>query len=459
MHIRNKHYASPVIFLFFPSDMVVAWALWGLWAWVLHFTHAFCPPGCTCDDALPSARCVGVGINLVPILFNPSLRRLNLAHNSIRSLEEAFDFLEKLQELDASHNLLTSLGTSNFKAQRNLLELRLAHNNLTSLLPGAFRGLEALKSLDLSHNGMSELPDQVLDDLPGLTVLHLSHNRLHVLTDLTFRGPNHLLVLDLCDNYFRHVPTQALTVLVSLETLSLCRNRLTRIGPRAFPTDALTSLSLDTNNIDTIDKVGFANLNSLQKLTLDYNTLKEVPSHALQPLHTLQYLSISRNKIRIIDTASFDGLENLLTLEVSRSPNLEEVEPGALDGCSRLQSLTLSHNPRLKALPPGLFSHLTDLSNLDLRANGLESLPEEEVPWRSLRRLEVRDNPLVCNCSLRWLAVLLREVNTTLTSRDLQCASPDKLRGLYLSRSVGLHFIYYSVLSYRQLTFYIIVYK
>ncbi|KAK8399782.1 hypothetical protein O3P69_003660 [Scylla paramamosain] len=41
---------------------------------------------------------------------------------------------------------------------------------------------------------------------------------------------------------------------------------------------------------------------------------------------------------------------------------------------------------------------------------------------------------MVCNCSLQWLAEVLGAANTSLLAPDLQCAAPDKLRGVYLSR-------------------------
>nr|XP_053629792.1 chondroadherin-like protein [Cherax quadricarinatus] len=413
---------------------MVAW--WLAWAYLLDLVRAFCPPGCTCDDAAPSARCVGVGVNVVPILFNPGLRRLNLARNSISSVDEALVFLDKLEELDLSHNLLISVGSGNFKAQSALLELRLAHNNLTSLTTGAFRGLVDLSTLDLSHNGLTDLPVGVLDDLPQLTVLHLAHNRLHLLTQHTFRGVHNLLVLDLCDNYFRHVPAVALEDLSSLKSLHLCRNRLTRLDSLAFPTGTLSFLSLDTNNIDYIDERAFHRLQQLLKLNLDCNTLHEVPTKALSSLPTLNFLSLSRNKIKNIGPRAFKGLGRLSTLEISRSLHLESVHPLALDGCGDLQTLTISHNPLLRHLPEGLLTSLHNLRSVDLRANGLQSLPEAEVPWSSLKKMDLRDNPLVCNCSLQWLAELLGSTNTSLAAPDLQCAAPDKLRGLYLSRLV-----------------------
>ncbi|XP_071542030.1 uncharacterized protein [Panulirus ornatus] len=411
---------------------MLAW--WVVWACLVGVTRAFCAPGCNCDDSVPSARCVGVGINVVPILFNPGLRRLNLAHNIISSIAQSLVFFTRLEELDLSHNVLTSLGTGNLVEQERLRELRLAHNNFTNLSPGAFLGLESLNLLDLNHNGMTDLPPGVLADMPHLTVLLLAHNKLHLLAENTFRGLHNLHVLDLCDNYFRHVPSAALEDLQALKALHLCRNRLTRLDSDTFTTEALTTLSLETNNIDFIADAAFHRLPKMQKLNLNDNLLREVPVTTLSSLHMLDSLILSKNNFTTVDAGSFRSLSRLTTLEISRCPRLASLHPDALSFCVNLQQLTISHNPLIRHLPEGLLTSLPRLHTLDLRANSLQSVPESSMPWGSLVRLDLRDNRLVCNCSIRWLAALLSSSNTSLAAPDIQCASPDKLKGLYLSR-------------------------
>ncbi|XP_042231255.1 chondroadherin-like [Homarus americanus] len=410
------------------SHDMLAW--WLVWACLVGVTRAFCPPGCNCDDSVPSARCVGVGINVVPILFNPNLRRLNLAHNLIDSIAQALVFFDQLQELDLSHNVLPSLGTGNLEEQVQLLELRLAHNNLTALSPGAFRGLMSLRLLDLSHNGMSDLPAGVLADVPLLTALLLAHNKLHLLAENTFRGLRNLHVLDLCDNYFRHVPSSALENLKRLKALHLCRNRLTRLESDTFTTDTLTSLSLETNNIDFIADAAFHHLQRLQNLNLNDNLLREVPVTTLSSLHMLDSLILNKNNFTSIEAGAFRSLSRLVALEISRCPRLASIHPDALSQCVNLQRLTISHNPLIRHLPEKLLTSLPLIHTLDLRANSLQSVPEASMPWGSLVRLDLRDNMLVCNCSIRWLAALLSASNTSLAAPDIQCLTRQAERHL-----------------------------
>lgn len=405
-----------------------------VWACLAGVARAFCPSGCNCDDSVPSARCVGVGLNVLPILFNPGLRRLNMAHNVISSLNEGLVFFDRLEELDLSNNVLTYLGTGNFVEQVQLQELRLAHNNLTTLKPEAFRGLKSLTLLDLSHNGMIELQAGVLEDTPRLTVLLLAHNKLHILVRHTFRGLRNLHVLDLCDNYFRDVPSHALDDLKSLKSLHLCRNRLTRLEPDAFTTPSLTSLSLETNNIDHIEDGALQRLKNIQKLNLNDNLLREVPAAVLSFLLMLDTLILSKNNFTTIEAGGLKSLSRLTTLEISRCPRLGSLHPDAFAHCISLKRLIISHNPLIRHLPERLFTSLPRLHTLDLRANSLQTVSEVSMPWGSLARLDLRDNQLVCNCSIRWLAALLGAANTSLAAPDVQCAAPEKLKGLYLSR-------------------------
>ena len=411
---------------------MVCW--WLAWVVLVQGARAFCPRGCSCEDGGPSLRCVGVGINVVPILVNPGLRSLNLAHNSISSVSHTLVFFDQLEELDFSHNLLTSLGTGNFHKQVELRELRLAHNNLSSVSAGALLGLTSLTLLDLSHNAISDLKPDVLLDVPDLTVLLLAHNKLHTLFQHTFRGPRSLHVLDLCDNYFRHVPTAALQDLTALKALQLCRNRLTRLESKALCLRSLLTLSLETNSIEYVADTSFSCLQRLLKLNLNDNLLREVPTGALVSLVMLESLHLSRNKIRSLECGAFRGLGHLSTLEVSRCPLLSSLQPEALSECVMLRELTLSHNPLVRHIPSGFLSTLPRLHSLDLRTNGLRSFPSSEVTWRSLVSLDLRGNPMVCNCSLQWLAEVLGASNASLSAPDLQCAAPDKLRGVYLSR-------------------------
>ncbi|CAL4066456.1 unnamed protein product [Meganyctiphanes norvegica] len=405
-----------------------------LWMYLIQISRAFCPSGCTCDETVPSVSCEGAKMDVVPILLNPRIESLNLVDNEIRSVSQAFVFYEKLQKLDISNNRIHTLGSNNFEEQRRLQELLIARNNITELLLKSFSGLSDLILLDLSYNNIKNLPIGIFSQLPSLKFLLLAHNRLHTITVHTLRGIQSLHVLDLCDNIFRYVPTKALVELRNLKFLNLCRNRLTTIDALAFPNEALNKLSLESNSIQSIDDSAFSRLQQLQMLDLSDNFLSEVPTAALSTLTMLDSLKLSKNNFTRINSNTFQSLVNLKVLYVSWCPHFKSIHPMAFSKCTKLRTLKMAHNPLLTYIPPGLLSSLPRLHILDLRSNGLQGLSESSLPWASVASLDIRNNPLRCNCSLSWLANILAQPNASLATPDVQCHAPDKLKNVYLSR-------------------------
>ncbi|MCL4142477.1 UNVERIFIED_CONTAM: hypothetical protein GTU68_043409 [Idotea baltica] len=395
---------------------------------------AFCPSGCECDESGFSVRCLGVGITMVPILLNPGLKQLKLSYNLISSIKEAFAFYEWLEELDLSHNGVSSLENGNFEQQNFLRELRLGHNNISSILPHSFKGLSSLHVLDLTHNSLVEIPPVFLQDSVKLKVLLLANNHILSVTTKAFRGLASLRILDLCSNFLRRVPGAALeSVSATLETLQMCRNRLIGIEPDDFPTFNLKSLSLESNSITFIDPLAFVLLEKLQKLNINNNLLSDIPTRSFASLHSLTSLHLSRNNISVIRDRAFQGLMRLSFLEVSRCPDLKYVSPLSLSHCTNLHTLKLSYNMQLQHLPAEVLSLLPRLHSLEMRANGFQTIQESSIPWGPLESLDLRDNPFVCNCSLRWLLKALQQRNSSLTVTDILCNAPENLHGLYLS--------------------------
>ncbi|CAL4117218.1 unnamed protein product [Meganyctiphanes norvegica] len=410
------------------------WLTTWLWMGLLCLTNGFCPSGCTCDDSPPSAYCEEAGMDVVPILLNPRIKSLNLANNDIRSVEQAFAFYDKLEKLDLSHNIIKIIGTNNFIAQLRLKELSIAHNNITHLPLKSFSGLHHLVLLDLSHNNIKDLPMGLLKDIPSLKVILLGHNHLHSFPVNIFKNQKFLHVLDLSHNYFREAPTKAILELSALKVLNLSRNRLTSIENNQIPNEALNKLYLQSNNIQSIDDSSFKRLQRLQTLDLSDNLLLKVPSIALSKLEMLELLILNKNNFTIIKSNTFSALKHLKILEVSQCSQLKSVHPTALASCNRLHTLKMSHNPLLTTFAPGVISSLPRFSTLDISGNGLKGLSELSLPWASLTILDLRDNPLECNCSLTWLANILAQPNASINTQDVQCSTPEELRNVYLSR-------------------------
>lgn len=82
--------------------------------------------------------------------------------------------------LDLNHNRIVQLEEDSFEGLPRLETLRLAHNQVTTIQPGAFRNSSGplLRHLDLSSNQLMVLEQHHFQDLPGLQELLLFNNRI-----------------------------------------------------------------------------------------------------------------------------------------------------------------------------------------------------------------------------------------------------------------------------------------
>nr|XP_009861025.1 phospholipase A2 inhibitor [Ciona intestinalis] len=160
--------------------------------------------------------------------------------------------------------------------------------------------------------------------------------------------------------------------------LSLSKNRIKLLSDNSIPANlGLIKLDLSENQIFDISTLAFGARNSalqqaLTTLTLHSNQITLVPTEALQNLRFLQDLSLGGNSIKWMRAESFTGLTRLNNLDLS-SNGLDQLAADAFKGLDNLQSLNLSENS-LKILSPGMLRHLTSLSTLDLSRNSIRMI-------------------------------------------------------------------------------------
>jgi len=85
---------------------------------------------------------------------------------------------------------------------------------------------------------------------------------------------------------------------------------------------------------------------------------------------------------------------------------LEFVWPRTFVGLKSLRRLSVAGN-RLTSLPEAALRHSPSLSYVDLAENNFRSIERCAFPVSTsgIRTLSIVGNPVVCNCSLAWLAV------------------------------------------------------
>jgi len=183
------------------------------------------------------------------IIALKNLKQLTITHNNLTSLEDEIYFLKSLEKLDLSYNYLTTMDDL-LGNLRNLRELNLSNNNISNFCSTLFL-ISALTSLDLSSNQLPELPSSI-GDLTTLNQLILSHNHLTRI-DPSIGNLSHLVVLHLSDNELTELPS-TIGRLISLSKLYVDNNELLEIPSEIGNCTSLKELTLNNNQLIDLPK-------------------------------------------------------------------------------------------------------------------------------------------------------------------------------------------------------------
>ncbi|XP_015110109.1 insulin-like growth factor-binding protein complex acid labile subunit isoform X1 [Diachasma alloeum] len=386
----------------------------------------FCPTDCTCDDDTLVVSCIGVSLDVIPIALNPSTQRIVLKESRIRMVDAAaFQFYGDLKIVDLSSNHLVTIPDASFAAQKNLVELHLRHNKISALTEKTFQGLVSLTVLNLRDNYLETLSNGLFTSLTKLEELDLGQNRIGKVEPGAFQKLGSLRVLYLDDNQLKSIPSPALAPLNALAELHIGLNVFSSLPDDGFKgLERLAVLDVMDAGLDNISEGAFRGLTSLRTLKLGGNKLREVPTKQLSILTRLEELTLGQNSFTMLRSGAFQGLSNLKKLDISGAKLLTTLERGTFSDNGNLETLILKSNRRLTTLEEGALAGLPNLRHLILRDNAFVTFPESLVSWSELHKFDISENPLICDCSLHWLASFLAPKNTS----AVVCAEPLEVR-------------------------------
>ncbi|XP_038666521.1 leucine-rich repeats and immunoglobulin-like domains protein 1 isoform X1 [Scyliorhinus canicula] len=333
-----------------------------------------CIPGCTCSGE--ELDCSKQAWTRIPRQLPAWVVYLNLSYNRLTSIDPSvFTELSHLRELRLDHNELTTIPEIG-SASTHLVLLYLHHNKIRSIEANRLRLYESLETLDLAYNEITEIRNNCFPRQLKIKDLYLGNNRISILEPGTFDNLSSTLqVLRLSKNRISHLPVRIFK-LPHLLHLELNRNRIRLIHGLTFQgLDSLEVLKLQRNNISKLMDGAFWGLARMQVLHLDSNILNEVNSGWLYGLSSLHQLFLSYNTISRINPDAWGFCQNLAELNLSHN-NLIRLDEGSLMGLSGLQILRLSHNT-ISHIADGAFKGLRTLRVLELDNNEISGIIED----------------------------------------------------------------------------------
>lgn len=367
-------------------------------------------------------------IEVVEFELPASVRMLELGNNHIVKVESTvFRHAKNLEQLYLHANRLSSKGLPSMRRLKKLNQLTLANNEL-DVVPRLPRSVE---SINLRNNRFSgKLPRTSLARLRNLRELILLENQI------TEIQPNALArtrvdYLDLGNNLIHSVPKGLPD---TLRVLKLENNRLDVLSSAALAKlKDLAVLELHGNNIHSIDGslrssdlqiacIRLHNNNftvfpealpdSVQTLVLMHNNIKSISKRALKGFDQMTSLNIADNKLQSkkVQGGAFRESKVLESIdlhnnELHRVPslpktvtdlnlsgnNIQKLDKERIMRLKRLKHLNLDDN-KIKRIPLEIFIHSTTLETLSLSYNSLEAIPKM-LPC-SLKKLYLESNEI-----------------------------------------------------------------
>ena len=310
-----------------------------------------------------------------------SLRHLMVSGSQVNSL--AFlPLLPQLEVLIVTHNRLRSLGEGHLRTSiPALTHLDASHNELTLLNTTDLEGLHQLRVLSLHHNPISETSADSLKDLTSLTHLDISKSKIPKLHSNWLADAQNLQYLNVSNANVSEVP------------------RIYGENIRVF--DA-------SHNFLTMLPDGLIMASCLHSLFLHHNPLQTINERTLMEGKCLRQLYLSSTPITNIDEFIFSDMPQLLELHLERNEELIRIEHGAFTGLHNLQYLNLAETPNLKEIEEVAFEGLPNLISLDLRRSGLTVLPLSITKIvKHNTSVFLAGTQLHCDCYHTWLPNLL----------------------------------------------------
>lgn len=198
-----------------------------------------------------------------------------------------------------------------------------------------------------------------------------------------------------------------------------------RVGMERHWRTPWESLSINHNIIRTliwrhsrlaeIGPYAFKDLASVQRLDLSHNRLVELNASALGQLEVdLIDLDLSHNLFAYIPAELFEknkrASQSLETLRMNENPIAVVTRRPLQPLRASLRLIELNYC-QIRAIETDAFDGMRQLESVSLIGNHLRHLNQQTFADLTLRSFYVHENPLICDCHMRWLIDYLKTVD------------------------------------------------
>ncbi|XP_067873774.1 leucine-rich repeat serine/threonine-protein kinase 1 isoform X2 [Heterodontus francisci] len=305
------------------------------------------------------------------------LRKLNLSANQLKDLPNATTSEEILctgiLEIDVSRNQLSCLPTGflhlpkleKLTAFTNLLEKLFDEEKATNWI-----GLRKLQEIDVSDNKLELLPTIFLHCFKSLSRLKVSRNILKYFPE-PWACP--LKYCNVSGNLLESLPNTLCVFWKNyLEEANFSDNLLKEVPANIFELQALNSLKLSGNQLQSLPSVDRWQCSSLKSLDLSRNQLGK----GEEGVRTRKVSFFTTRQKRNTDTVEFPQFLGECLEVLHLDNNFLDSVPQSVCWLRALSELYLSNNPGIRELPAEL-GQLANLWQLDIDQLNISNVPTE----------------------------------------------------------------------------------
>ncbi|KAK3095098.1 hypothetical protein FSP39_010337 [Pinctada imbricata] len=212
-----------------------------------------------------------------------------------------------------------------------------------------------------------------------------------------------------------------------------CSRKFLPFIPDGIPTDTI-QLNLNDNNFlnPVLVRSNFSLYTRVEHLYISGCGIEYITIDTFADLPKLKWLDVSKNRLKIIDEFTFRGL-TLQHLFLNDNPGLQLTT----NAFAALRTIGLYiHNCAISNISLDVFRPLNGtLKSLWLDGNKLETFGIEWLYlFRALSHIRLGDNPLHCNCEVKWLFEFYKQHKGVFSGVEAPaCRSPSKVRGKMFS--------------------------